>query len=65
MGRSMSSAAIRTRVATRPGSAVGVAVGGGADPSGGRVSRGVAVGLPVLSMVGEGVTPGSAATGVV
>lgn len=64
MGRSMSSAAIRIRVATRFGSGVGVALAGGAEPSGGSVRRGVAVAAAPLD-VGARVTPGPASTGVV
>ena len=58
MGRSMSSAAMRTRVATRSGSAVGVALGGAADSSGGRVMRGASVGARVAPASGVGARTG-------
>ena len=61
----MSSAAMRTRVATRSAGAEGEAEGGGADVKGGRVIRGVAVGATVGVGEGSEDSAGPAVTGVV
>jgi len=58
----MSSAAIRTRVATPSGVALGGAVGDAVE-RGGRVSRGDGVGTAVADGLGTGVATGSASTG--
>ena len=68
-GRSILSAAMRTRVATRSGGNDGLACGGAPEPSGGSVMRGLGVALTtargVADGAGSGVVNGSAATVVV
>ena len=66
-GRSILSAAMRTRVATRSGGNDGLACGGAPEPSGGSVMRGLGVALTTARGVadGAGVVNGSAATVVV
>ena len=64
-GMSMSSAAIRTRVATRFGSGLAVGGAGVGVPIGGSVTRGDGVGVAAAVGRGEGLATGSAATGTV
>ena len=61
----MSNAAIRTRVATRSGSALGDGGAGVAVPSGGIVISGDGVATAAAVGLGDGVAAGSAATGTV
>ena len=63
IGRSILSAATRTRVATRSAGKVGLGVGGGGVASGGSVSRGVALGPPAMTD-GAGDSSGPASTGL-
>ena len=63
-GRSILSAAILTRVATRSAGKVGFAVAGAADPIGGSVSSGEGLAWPT-SNDGRSDARGPASTGVV
>ena len=65
-GMSISSAAIRTRVATRLGSGLAVGGAGVGVPIGGRVMRGDGVAAVAVAVGrGDGLVTGSAATGTV